>query len=102
MRNNRNVARAEIGEQILWILKVWEPEERSRRNAERQLDRTEAFLNFLDGLIALQLREVGMRPSMATNGMALGGDLLEYLRMPESVFANREECRFGAMLGKGS
>ncbi len=39
---------------------------------------------------------------MATNRVACGGDLLEYLRMPQSVLADREECRLGALLGKRS
>ena len=43
-----------------------------------------------------------MRPSVATNRMARGRDLLEYLRMPERVLADGKERGLGAVLGKGS
>src|SRR5262245_28673724 len=98
MREHCDIAAAEIGPRGFRILQIGEAEERHGIGADRKLDGTEALLDLLDGVLAFALREVGMRPSVATDTVARGSHLLENFWVIQGMLANREEDRLGAVI----
>src|SRR4029077_7042347 len=92
-----DVACAEIRKQFGGVPQGRKAEEWSFGLAQRHADCADALLDLILSLVGRQLREIGMRPSVGANCVPCGSHLLENLRMPHGMLADREEQRLGAL-----
>src|SRR5262249_57350055 len=108
-REDSDITLREISQKLRRMLEGWEAEIRRGRSAHRHAHGTDALLDLVLGIVldrldlavdqtpAFGLRQILMTPSMRTDRVASGGDLLEDAWLVGCVETNWKEDRLGAM-----